>query len=200
MTSLIDIGSAVRELLNGVPTVIDGIRKSYESLLQIKDKFAARRDIKHLEYVSEAFGTLVFRPGGLRDKLREYVTEPNSRGAKASLRSALNHSQEVYQDSLRSLQLSAAFKARHPELMAQLSEYHKEKEGIINGIGDRIQWRADAVEIEELRSLEPLFEEVNQGIRKVQKEIADVLKELDRQNSEAKTAPASERKAAGKEK
>lgn len=187
MASLIDIGSAVRELLSGVPTIVDGIRKSYESVLKIQDKSAARSDVKKLENVSEAFGNMVFQPGGLRDQLRKYLAEPRSKGAKESLRSALNHSQEVYQDCFESMQLSPAFKARHPELMAQLSEYHWAKGRIITGIGDRIEWRADPAQIEELRSLEPLFEEVNRGIREVQREIADHLKELDRQGAESKS-------------
>jgi hypothetical protein len=188
MASLIDIGSAVRELLNGVPTIVDGIRKSYESVLKIKDKSAARSDVKKLEYVSEAFGNMVFQPGGLLDQLRKYLAEPGSRGAQESLRSALNHSQEVYQECLKSMQLSPAFKARHPELMAQLGEYHWAKGRIITGIGDRIVWRADPAQIDELRRLEPLFDQVNRGIREVQREIADYLKELDRQSAESKSA------------
>jgi hypothetical protein len=151
-----------------------------------------RRGAAHIINYSDFFGRSPGErradPRGLRDQLHKYLAEPGSRGAKESLRSALNHSQEVYQDCLKARQLSPAFKARHPELMAQLSEYHWAKGRIITGIGDRIEWRADPAQIEELRSLEPLFEEVNRGIREVQREIADHLKELDRQSAESKSA------------
>jgi hypothetical protein len=187
---LLDIGSAVRELLNGIPTIIKGLRNSYESILQIKDKAAARRDIARLQRVSEAFGKLMFEPGGLRDRLHEYLVAPKSRLAKANLKSALNQSQLLYQECLQTLDLSVAFKARHPELMTQLTEYHKQKGRLISGIGDRIKWPLEE-HLTELEDLEPLFEKVNRGINEVRTEIKGVLLEFDRQEGSAKKKRAA---------
>lgn len=179
--TLIDLGSLVREILKGIPTLVKGIHTSYDTIVKMKDKVAARRDMAQLERVSDAFAKLIFEPNGIRALLHDYTESPKLRKTKAPLEMALNRSQELYLNALKSLNLSPAFKARHPELMEQLGTYHKAKGGLLTGMGNRINWRGDASELAELRGFEPLFDEVNAGIKQIQKDIKNCLVKFDRQ-------------------
>jgi hypothetical protein len=142
----------------GIPTLISAIRTSYDEILKMTDTITARRDMTRLESISAAFTNLIFEPDGLRHRLRKYLDDPKSRRVAEEIRSSLNRSQELYLDALKQLKLSSSFKGRHPELLEQMTTYHRDKGRLITGIGDRIRTRGTKEELEELRRLEPLFE------------------------------------------
>lgn len=203
MASLIDLGSAVRELLNGIPTIVEGLRKSYESTIKLIDKVAKRRDMKTLEQVSVAFSKLTFEPDGLSDGVKKYAAKP-SRTTRLELEQALRNSQTSYVDAIKSLHLSTAFQARHPELMDLLEKGVQWKQGALSrivvpgtGIDRLVPVTPTDAQLKDLKKLGPLFAKVNSGIEQIEKEIKTVLAELDRQNDSAAGASAvkSARKA-----
>jgi hypothetical protein len=180
MENVLGLDTLVREVLTGIPTLVSALHTSYDEILKMTDTVTARRDMRRLELISDAFANLIFEPDGLRHRLRKYLDDPKSRRVTEEIKSSLNRSQELYLDALKQLKLSSSFKARHPELMEQITTYHREKDRLITGIGNRIKIRGTKEELEELRRLEPLFDDVNTGIRAIHQNIRDCLLQLDK--------------------
>jgi len=167
-------------------TFTEGIENTLESARRMKDTTDVRRTMAQLEHISLRFERLIFEPNGIRALVLKYLDNPNDRGTWAAIQDALNHSQDVYRDAQKTLKISDAFQARHPELMKALGTYLRAKEHILSGIGTRVTRPSEDAELKALRELEPLFDRVNAGVRKARQDIADLLREFDRNQSRRK--------------
>lgn len=179
-----ELGSLVKELLRAIPTIVEGIEKAIDGIRRMNDAAEARRTARDIEEISDQFGRLIFEPDGLRGIIRKYCEENQKRGAWQAIRSRLNDSQELYNKALKATaNLSKSFKARHPELMDALRTYLKAKGTILSGIGEKVRPPCGENEIQELRELDPLFEEINTGITKVRLDIKKLLAEFDHKDT-----------------
>jgi hypothetical protein len=181
---LIGLGSLLHEILSSIPTIVKGFRETYDEITKMKDKKAARRDMKVLENISDRFSSLIFEKDGIRSRVKEYVDHPDSRPTWSNLESALNHSQEVYNDALKTLKLTNRFKARYPTLGDKLGTYHKAKGRILTGIGNATKPAASKQELTELRNLDAQFDLVNRGIKEIRDDIKECLLKFDREANE----------------
>jgi hypothetical protein len=66
---------------------------------------------------------LIFEPHGIRDLLHQYVNEPKSRRVKQNLESVLNSSQDMYNEALRSLNLSADSRENDHSFSSEADHY-----------------------------------------------------------------------------
>jgi len=187
MTSIVDLGSMVRELLNAVPTIVEGLQKTYNAIIGMKDTARARSDMKRLAEISDRLEHLMFEKGGIRDVIRDYCREPG-RANWFRLQSKLNYSQDAYNAALKSMDVSVDFKARHPELMqALLTTIQWKKDTIVAGMGERLgrPRKPSEAEIQELEKLQPLFDEYNAYLEKLRKDISVQLLEFDKKRATA---------------